>query len=384
MSADYRPLEEVREDLRVEWYRSPLPPGRLKELSRRSDVQGMLQAGGHLVLFLCTGWLVYHFWSVNNWAAFAATLFAHGTLGSFLSGVAPHECGHGTVFRTRWLNKAFTYVFSLLSWWDPYDYASSHTYHHRYTQYVEGDRENVHPLVPSLSPILLIQLFTINLFSGPGRNFGKGGFFSTVFITIKSALGIVGSTENVSREWIQTLHDDQPNELRRSLWWSRLQLLFHGSVIAYSAWSGLWVLAFIISFFPFTASWLAYFVGTTQHCGLRGDIADFRKNTRSIRLNPIASFLYWRMNWHTEHHMYAGVPCYNLRKLAQEIADDMPEPKNTIGAWKEMRMIWRKQQDNPTYQYDVPLPETATEIRSDTPDSELEGSIGELAPEGLR
>ena len=62
----------------------------------------------------------------------------------------------------------------------------------------------------------------------------------------------------------------------------------------------------------------------------------------------------------------------------------MPEPKNTIDAWKEMRMIWRKQQDNPTYQYDVPVPETATEIRSDTPDPELEGSIGELAPEGLK
>ena len=384
MSTEWRPLSEVREDLRVEWYRSPLPSGRLRELSRRNDLQGWFQTGGHLALFLCTGYLCYQFWLVEQWIGFAACLLLHGTVGSFFSGVAPHELGHGTVFRTRWLNKFFLYLFSLFSWWDIYDYGSSHTYHHRYTQYVEGDRENVYPLVPSLAPFALLQLFTVNLFSVPGRNFSKGGLFSTVFITIKSALGIVGSTENVSREWIDALHNDQPAERDRSKWWSRLQLLFHGSLLAGSLSADLWVLPILLSTFPFIGNWLVYFVGTTQHCGLRGDIPDFRKNTRSTRINPIASFLYWRMNWHTEHHMYAGVPCYNLKKLAEEIADDMPEPKSTIGAWKEMREIWHKQQGDPTYQYNMPLPATAKQTRSDKVDEDLEGSIGELAPEGLR
>ncbi|MGY8902743.1 MAG: fatty acid desaturase, partial [Flavobacteriales bacterium] len=32
-------------------------------------------------------------------------------------------------------------------------------------------------------------------------------------------------------------------------------------------------------------------------------------------------FLYWHMNWHTEHHLYAGVPCYNLKKLHQAVKD---------------------------------------------------------------
>jgi hypothetical protein len=34
-----------------------------------------------------------------------------------------HELGHGTVFKTKWLNTAFLYVFSVLFWWDPIDYA---------------------------------------------------------------------------------------------------------------------------------------------------------------------------------------------------------------------------------------------------------------------
>ena len=81
--------------------------------------------------------------------------------------------------------------------------------------------------------------------------------------------------------------------------------------------------------------------------------------------------------------MYAGVPCYNLKKLYREIAADVPEPRTLRGAWREMLEIWRRQQNEPGYQFDMPLPATATSQRSDTGD-ELENSIGELAPEGLR
>lgn len=379
----YPPLAEVRKNLRVEWYRCPIEHAKLRELSKRSNLQGFFQAGGHLALFICTGVLTYYFWSQQAWLSFAITLFAHGTMGSFLSGVAPHELGHGTVFRTKWLNKFFMYLFSLISWWDPFDYASSHTYHHRYTQYPNGDRENLMPLEPSLSPILLLQLFTINLFSKPGRVFGKGGLISTILVTIKSAFGVVGPKEVPINEWLQALHADQPQEHRKSMWWSWILLGFHGSIVAVAILTGLWVLPLLITCATFIGNWYAYFVGITQHCGLRNDVPDFRKCVRSITLNPLGTFLYWRMNWHTEHHMYAGVPCYNLKKLFREIENDMPEPRTLRGAWKEMRDTWQQQQIDPHYQFDTPLPATANAVRTDTPD-DLESSIGELAPEGLR
>ena len=78
-----------------------------------------------------------------------------------------------------------------------------------------------------------------------------------------------------------------------------------------------------------------------MHCGLRSDVADFRKCVRSITLDPISEFLYWRMNWHLEHHMFAGVPCYNLKKLHKAVADDMPKVRTFFGAWKEMLEIKR-------------------------------------------
>ena len=383
MDANYQPLADVRKDLRVEWYRCPIDHAKLRALSKRSDLQGWFQAGGHFALFLGTGALTYFFWSQQNWIGFAVALFAHGTVGSFFSGVAPHELGHGTVFRTKWLNKFFKYLFSLLSWWDPFDYATSHTYHHRYTLHPEGDREVLLPLKPSVDSTFLLQMFTMNIFTQPGRTFGKGGVISTIFVTIKSALGIIGSTESPSREWLQALHADQPDEKRKSVWWSRLLLLFHGSVVAVSIATGLWVLPLLVTFFPFIGNWGVYFVGLPQHCGLRDNDSDFRKCVRSMTLNPLAEFLYWRMNWHLEHHMYAGVPCYNLKKLYREVADDMPEPRTLLGAWREMYETWQKQEIDPGYQFDTPLPESVERVQEDTEDG-LESSIGELAPRGLR
>jgi len=88
------------------------------------------------------------------------------------------------------------------------------------------------------------------------------------------------------------------------------------------------------------------------------------------------------MNWHTEHHMYAGVPCYNLRALHEEIKDDMPAPRSLRQAWVEMLEVWDRQQVEPDYQFDTPLPATARTERKRAAQTE-ESSIGELAPKGL-
>lgn len=376
----YPELSEVRKTLRVDWYRCKTRPGLLRELSRRSDAQGWFQAGGHLALFIFTGSLVFYFWSDGLWLAMLLALSCHGTVTSFFRGVAPHELGHGTVFKTKWLNKFFMYLFSLIGWWDHFDYASSHTYHHRYTLHPDGDREVLLPIEPSLASSFMLQMFTINLLTPPGRSIHRGGLISTLIMT---ALGAAGRLPP-DKEWLRALHLDQPEQRHNSVLWSRALLLFHGSVLAIAVIRGFWVLPLIFSVSVFIGNWLGYFVGLPQHCGLRDHTSDFRKNTRSMKLNPLFDFLYWRMGWHIEHHMFAGVPCYNLARIHREVAHDMPEPRTLVGAWKEMRETWRRQKIDPDYQFDTPLPSTATHTREDAPDDRLEGSIGELAPAGLQ
>jgi len=109
-STEYPPLADVRKALRVKWYRCPIDRARLRVLSTRSDRQGWKQAGGHVFLFLCTGCLTILFWLQEFWWAFAAALWCHGFVATFFKGTAAHELGHGTVFQTKWLNKAFLYL----------------------------------------------------------------------------------------------------------------------------------------------------------------------------------------------------------------------------------------------------------------------------------
>ena len=158
----FPPLSEVRNNLKPHWYRSKIDPDKFRKFSEKSDYRGFLQAGGHFGLFCVTGFSVYLAWLNSYWIFFPIAVFMHGTVSSFFKGTAVHELGHGTVFKTKWLNKFFLYLFSLISWWNPFDYAASHTYHHRYTLHPEGDREVLLPVHPNVGVTFLLQMFTLN------------------------------------------------------------------------------------------------------------------------------------------------------------------------------------------------------------------------------
>ena len=379
---DFPPLREVRENLRVKWYRCPIDPATLRELMRRSDLKGALQTLGHLGLFAVTGTLTAYFFTQAMWLPFAIALWCHGTVGTFFRGLAVHELGHGTVFKTKWLNRFFLRVFGLLSWWNHHEYAMSHTYHHRYTLHPDGDREVLLPLDLALSVRSVVQMLSVNI----------DGLLRVVRATVRMAvprynldLSGIGTSE-----WTRALFAIAPEVERQAVRWARLILLFHAAVIAVSALLGAWWLAIVLTGYLFVGNWLTYLVGKPMHVGLRDNVPDFRLCVRSNTLDPFTSFLYWRMNWHTEHHMFAGVPCYNLKKLARVIADDMPVRRTLFGAWREMLQAEKRRKEDPDYQFDTPLPPTAHpavvsagRVRLPADDRlKLEASIGELAPQG--
>ena len=364
----FEPLNEVRKNLKINWYRCPIDKNLLRELTRKSDLKGWMQAGGHLGLFVCTGLLTYYFYAQGWWIAFFLALFTHGTVGSFFPGLVTHELGHGTVFRTRWLNKIFLYIYAVLGWDNFHDYSFSHTYHHLYTCYPRGDREVVLPISPHLKWHHLLQLFTINLQS---QQWNPTGLWKHLKYHFKTAMG------QYSSEWIESLYRGHETERKKAVRFVRLMWLFHLSVLAVAIYYQLWLLPVLLSLHVFIGNWLKVFVGAPMHMGLRSNVADFRKNTRSIKLDPVSGFLYWHMNWHAEHHMYAGVPCYNLKKLHEAIAHDMPEPKSVWGAWREMLAIYKKQKEDPTYEFDTPVPPPAGR-KTVKEDYKLAASIGEI------
>ncbi len=374
MAEKYEPLQQVRKTLQIPWYRCPVEPPRLRELTRRSNLQGFAQTLGHLLMLAVTGFLTWFFFYRGVWVGFALALFAHGTIQSLLAS-GTHELSHGTVFKTKWLNTFFLYFLGFLSWFNPRDFKLSHTYHHLYTLHPRGDREVVLPTVPNLHPLHLLQLFTLNIVGGLKEPYSFP-IAQNVWATVRLAF-----TGRQGKEWLKAVYEGQEKELARAANWARLMLLGHLAVIAVSVVFGLWPLMLIVTFATFIANWLRYFIYVPMHTGLKDNIPDFRLCVRSITLDPISHFIYWRMNWHTEHHMFAAVPCYRLRGLHKTVAADMPKPRTLVGAWREIRQIYSKQKADPSYQFDTPLPKRPEKKRKqDT----LESAIGDLPPEDFQ
>src|SRR5215467_9342513 len=85
----------------AEWYHTDVPRSTMKALMQRSDgpaVRDTIIWLGLMVLSAAGGiWLWGTWWCVPCWAVYGV-LYGSATDSRW------HECGHGTAFRTRWLN----------------------------------------------------------------------------------------------------------------------------------------------------------------------------------------------------------------------------------------------------------------------------------------
>ena len=328
-----------QKDFKVSWYRVPLSRKDLAEINQRSDAKGLFQTLGHLGLLVLTGAAAWY--ASDHLPLLVALLLfiLHGTCFAFLLN-GFHELCHKTVFKTKFLNTLFLYVVSFLGWNNPVLFWTSHQEHHKYTLHPPYDLEVVLPV--KLSLLSFLKSAILNPWD--------------LYSRLKSNLRL--SFGRLEGDWEKALFPETAVLERRRLFnWARLHLAGHTLLVGISLYFGLWQIPVLVTLAPFYGGWLLYLCNNTQHVGLMGNVADFRLCSRTIYLNPVLRFLYWNMNYHTEHHMYAAVPCYNLGKLHEIIKADLPPcPEGLIATWKEIIAILKKQQIDPTYQYAAPLP----------------------------
>jgi fatty acid desaturase len=219
-------------------------------------------------------------------------------------------------------------------------YWASHQEHHKYTLHPPDDQE------VTLPANLTLKAFQNTAVVNPWN------FILHLKYTIRVARG------RIEGRWEERLFPVGAVHQRRRLFgWARVVLFGHLLIAAVSLYFGLWLVPLLVTVAPFYGGLLYYCCIVTQHSGLQDNVPDFRLCTRSIKVNPVLQFLYWHMNYHIEHHMYAAVPCYNLGRLSREIKDDLPTPPvSLIAALKEIIGITLIQNVNPTWQHVVQLP----------------------------
>ena len=283
-----------------QWYSSDIPRKKLKSLMQRSDKLAFINCGLWLSALILSGVFLILTWG-TPWAWLAAFIYA--TFYASGGDSRWHEFGHGTPFKTLWLNEVFYIIASYMSLKNPTLWRWSHARHHTDTIIVGRDPEIAFPRPPSIRDWILNFLYIPTV-------------FKEVWKSTKLSFGILSPDQ---KDYLPE------SEWRKAFWSGRLHvgLLIITVIVALVLES--WLPLFLSGLPTFYGSWLHHLMATTQHAGLAEDIPDHRMNSRTVYLNPLFQFIYCNMNYHVEHHMYPMVPYYNLPALHAEIKHDCPK-----------------------------------------------------------
>lgn len=307
------------------WYKCALTRAQMKSLMQRQDAAAIRDTLIWFSLIAAFGVLAYLSWG-SFWAIPAFMLY--GTLYAGPADSRWHETGHGTAFKSLRLNNIVYQIASFLVLRRPTQKRWSHARHHTDTLIVGRDPEIVLPRPPDLLGLLLNCL---NLKNGVSELLG----------VLQNAAGKITDED---KSYIPA------SEYGKVVLEARVWCAIYAAVIAACfAMDSIKPLLFI-GLPSFYGAWLSLFFGVTQHSGLPENVLDHRLNCRTIYMNPVFRFLYWNMNYHTEHHMFPMVPFHALPRLHALIKDQCPAPyPSTIAAYREIIPALLKQVKDPHY-----------------------------------
>lgn len=326
----------------AEWYKTDIPRKRMKDLMQRSDGPAIRDTIIWLGALVVTGIGGYVFW--GTWWA-VPFFICYGALYGSASDSRWHECGHGTAFRTRWMNDAVYQLACFMIMREPTIWRWSHTRHHTDTIIIGRDPEIAVPRPPNLFNVLTDFI-------------ALRGTFITFFRLVLHATGRLTAEE---KTFVPEM--EQAKVYRTARIWLAIHVLIFASALALGSWLPLFYVGVLPTMY---GAWLQVFFGLTQHTGLAENVLDHRLNSRTVYMNPIFRFMYWNMNYHIEHHMFPMVPYHRLPELHEILKPDTPPPyPNTIAAYREIIPATLRQIRHPEWYVQRELPPTARPFRPD-------------------
>jgi fatty acid desaturase len=303
----------------AEWYHSDISRKDMKELMKRSDSPAIRDTViwlGSMVLFAGLAIWIWPSW----WAVLP--LLAYGVLYGSATDSRWHECGHGTAFKTQWMNDAVYQIACFMIMRNPTRWRWSHTRHHTDTLIVGLD-----PEIAVMRPPAAIKVGL--------AFFGILDAFEALKSMMINSFGHISAAEKSfipESEWQKVINV------------ARVWLLIYVATIATALYSSSWLPILLVGTPRLYGAWHHILTGLMQHGGLAENVLDHRMNSRTVYINPISRFIYWNMNYHIEHHMFPMVPYHALPRLHEMIKNDLPRPTTSILAcYREMLPIWARQ-----------------------------------------
>ncbi len=297
----------------AEWYHTEIARKEMKALMQRGDGPAIRDTAIWLGTMLVTG--AAGIWLWGSWWAVPFFL-VYGVLYGSASDSRWHECGHGTAFKTRWMNDVVYQIASFMLMRNPVTWRWSHARHHTDTIIVGRDAE----IAVMRPPDLL-----------------KAGLAFTGILDFRYSL------PTLVRQAFGPLSEDEKSyipemEQHKAVVAARWHVAIYVATIALAIALRSWIPLVLIGLPRLYGTWHMVTTGLLQHIGLADNVIDHRLNTRTVYMNPISRFIYWNMNYHVEHHMFPMVPYHALPRLHELIKHDLPEPNPSM--WHAYREVW--------------------------------------------
>jgi Na+-transporting NADH:ubiquinone oxidoreductase subunit F len=224
----------------ADWYQTPVPRKELRKLLDRRDGPALRDTILWFLLLGASGWATVALWG-TWWAALPYALYA--VLYATASDSRWHEAGHGTAFKTDWMNNVLYEIASFMVMRESVVWRWSHTRHHSDTIIVGRDPEIQVARPPDIKSHLL-SIFAIN---------GYRSYFPGL---VRHALGQVTEAEKTF------IPETEFPKIYRN---ARIIIgLYIAVVVASVVWQT-WVPVFLFILPHFFGTWLMIVHNTTQH-----------------------------------------------------------------------------------------------------------------------
>ena len=271
------------------WYQGldPVKRQAIRELHRLNRAWNLV-APVFFAIWALAAWLMLHF---NSWLVLLPGYVLIGLLIHGLSNLM-HEGIHGSLFRNRRWDRHCAFLVGLPSTLSASAYRVNHLLHHKYTR-TEQDPDE---------------------FDNVSKNVVVRSIFFYAFI-------VFGMILFVLRLPFIAWKNASPRQ-RREMAKERLLLSFiQVAVVGAALYFGCFTALLQVWLFPLCFTILLGNVrGWTEHALTHGGHP--LTKARTVTSNRVFSFLNLNLNYHLEHHLFPGVPWYNLPKVHQILLDD--------------------------------------------------------------
>ncbi|HLY90908.1 MAG TPA: fatty acid desaturase [Acetobacteraceae bacterium] len=262
---------------------SVLTSAELRSLSGRSNAEGALRTGIHVVLLASSCWLL----AISGAWTLLPALIAFGLVQVALFAPA-HEATHQTAFASRRANHVVGWLASCPSLLNLEFYTAFHFAHHRHTQIPGRDPEldmaAPHDVASYLRRVLGIPFWRLRLLVVADA--WRGDMSRYPYVSAQAAPVIIRSVRAMSATMVGG---------------SIVAVLVFGWVAPLK----FWILPQLLCQ-PFLRAYVL-----AEHTGCTED-RNGLTNTRTTLTNAVVRLLMWNMPYHAEHHLYPSIPFHRL------------------------------------------------------------------------